>query len=122
MLEGVACGLRDSFDLVGGGERGRVSGGGARSELWLQIVASVLEIPLERLAVEEGAAYGAALLGGVAGGLWADVHEAVAACVRTHSEVEPVPEWIAPYRELRARYRALYPALMAMATSEETPA
>ena len=90
MLEGVACGLRDSFDLVGGGERGRVSGGGARSELWLQIVASVLEIPLERLAVEEGAAYGAALLGGVAGGLWDDVHEAVGACVHTHSEVEPV--------------------------------
>ena len=70
VLEGVACGLRDSFDLVGGGERGRVSGGGARSELWLKIVASVLEVPLERLAVEEGAAYGAALLGGVAGGLW----------------------------------------------------
>src|SRR6478735_7301910 len=111
VLEGVACGLRDSFDLVGGGERGRVSGGGARSELWLQIVASVLEIPLERLAVEEGAAYGAALLGGVAGGLWSDVHEAVKACVRTHSEVEPVSEWIEPYRALRARYRALYPAL-----------
>jgi xylulokinase len=111
VLEGVACGLRDSFDLVGGGERGRVSGGGARSELWLKIVASVLEVPLERLAVEEGAAYGAALLGGVAGGLWGDVHEAVAACVRTHGEVDPVPEWIEPYRALRARYRALYPAL-----------
>ena len=40
VLEGVACGLRDSFDLVGGGERGRVCGGGARSELWLKIVAS----------------------------------------------------------------------------------
>jgi xylulokinase len=103
--------LRDSFDLVGGGERGRVSGGGARSELWLKIVASVLEIPLERLAVEEGAAYGAALLGGVAGGLWDDVHEAVAACVSTHGEVDPVPEWIEPYRAVRARYRALYPAL-----------
>ena len=90
VLEGVACGLRDSFDLVGGGDRGRVSGGGARSELWLKIVASVLEVPLERLAVEEGAAYGAALLGGVAGGLWGDVHEAVAACVRTHGEIEPV--------------------------------
>jgi xylulokinase len=115
VLEGVACGLRDSFDLVGGGERGRVSGGGARSELWLKIVASVLEIPLERLAVEEGAAYGAALLGGVAGGLWNDVHEAVAACVRTHSEVEPVPEWIEPYRALRARYRELYPALRGVA-------
>ena len=88
-----------------------MSGGGARSELWLKIVASVLEVPLERLAIEEGAAYGAALLGGVAGGLWGDVHEAVAACVRTHSEVEPVAEWVEPYRELVQRYRGLYPRL-----------
>jgi xylulokinase len=119
VLEGVACGLRDSFDLIADlspepPSRGRASGGGARSELWLQIVASVLELPLERVAVEEGAAYGAALLGGVAGGLWSDVHEAVASCVRTHGEVEPVAEWIEPYRELTARYRALYPALNAV--------
>ncbi len=115
VLEGVACGLRDSLDLVTElGARpsaGRVSGGGARSELWLKIVASMLELPLERLAVEEGAAYGAALLGGVAGGVFADVEEAVAACVRPHGAVDPVPEWIEPYRELRERYRALYPAL-----------
>jgi xylulokinase len=111
VLEGVACGLRDSFDLVGGGSLGRASGGGARSDLWLSIVASVLELPLERVAVEEGAAYGAALLGGVAGGVWSDVGEAVAACVPTHGQVEPVAGWIEPYRELLARYRALYPAL-----------
>jgi xylulokinase len=116
VLEGVACGLRDSLDLVAGlgaeaPERGRASGGGARSELWLKIVASVLELPLERIAVEEGAAYGAALLGGVAGGMWADVHEAVAACVRTRGEVEPVADWVEPYRELVERYRALYPKL-----------
>jgi xylulokinase len=111
VLEGVACGLRDSFDLVGGGSLGRVSGGGARSELWLRIVASVLEIPLERVAVEEGAAYGAALLGGVAGGVWRDVPEAVAACVHTHGIVEPVDAWVGPYRDLLPRYRALYPAL-----------
>jgi xylulokinase len=114
VLEGVACGLRDCLDLIGELpdarlEYGRVSGGGARSELWLRIVASVLELPLERVAVEEGAAYGAALLGGVAGGLWGDVHEAVSACVRTRGLVEPVPGWVAPYRELVSRYRALYP-------------
>jgi xylulokinase len=115
VLEGVAYGLRDSLDLVAElGQRpaaGRVSGGGARSELWLQIVASVLELPLERVAVEEGAAYGAALLGGIAGGLWADAEEAVAACVRPHGRVEPVDAWIEPYREGRERFRALYPAL-----------
>ena len=72
VLEGVAFGLRDSFELLRdlGVEAtvGRASGGGARSELWLEIVASVLGIPIERTAVEEGAAYGAALLGGVAVG------------------------------------------------------
>ena len=74
VLEGVAFGLRDSLDLVGDlgveASRARVSGGGARSQTWLQIVASVLDLPLERTAVDEGAAYGAALLGGVAGGVW----------------------------------------------------
>jgi xylulokinase len=118
VLEGVAFGLRDSLDLVAelGAPRevGRVSGGGARSELWLRIVASVLELPLERVAVEEGAAYGAALLGGVAGGVWADAAEAVAACVRPHGTIEPVPKWIEPYRAARERFTKLYPALRAV--------
>src|SRR5215217_4867375 len=115
VLEGVAYGLRDSLDLLRElgvqAESARVSGGGARSDLWLRILASVLELPLERPAVEEGAAYGAALLGGVAGGVWADVQAAVAACVRVRGEVEPDAAWIAPYAEGRARFRALYPAL-----------
>jgi xylulokinase len=115
VLEGVAFGLRDCLDVVrevgAAPEIGRASGGGARSELWLRIVASVLELPVERLAVEEGAAYGAALLGGVAGGVWADAGEAVSACVRPHGRVDPVPGWIEPYRERRERFRALYPAL-----------
>jgi xylulokinase len=119
VLEGVAFGLRDSLDLVnelGAGARiGRVSGGGARSETWLRIVASVLELPLQRVQVEEGAAYGAALLGGIAGGVWADAAEAVGACVRTRGTVEPVAGWVAPYAEARETFRALYPALKSVA-------
>jgi xylulokinase len=118
VLEGVAFGLRDSLDLVAelgaDVQLGRVSGGGARSELWLRIVASVLELPLERVAVEEGAAYGAALLGGIAGGVWADHAEAVAASVRPRGTIEPVADWIEPYRQARETFRALYPALRAV--------
>ncbi len=115
VLEGVAYGLRDCLDLVAGlgaaVEVGRVSGGGTRSELWLRIVASVLELPLETTAADEGAAFGAALLGGVAAGTWSDVGEAVEATVRVERTIEPVPEWSAVYREGIERYRALYPAI-----------
>src|SRR5262249_11398548 len=57
MLEGVAYGLRDSLELLrdlgARPEVGRVSGGGARSTLWLEIVAAVLGLPLERTESEE---------------------------------------------------------------------
>jgi xylulokinase len=115
VLEGVAFGLRDSLDLIVElgvrPELGRVSGGGARGDLWLRIVASVLELPLERVAVDEGAAFGAAILGGVAASAWPDVHSAVAATVTPHGQIDPLPEWVEVYRERRLRYVALDPAL-----------
>jgi xylulokinase len=115
VLEGVAFGLRDSLDLVaalaGAAPVGRVSGGGARNDLWLQIVASALETPLERVGVDEGAAYGAAILGGVAAGVWMDVREGVAATVNVTETVEPIAPWVEAFRPARERYRALYPAL-----------
>jgi len=114
-MEGVAFGLRDSLELLralgAAPEVGRVSGGGSRSDLWLEIVASVLGIPLERTVSEAGAAYGAALLAGVREGVFADTAEAVARCVRVRGRVEPNPSWQRVYEEAYARYRALYPAL-----------
>ena len=115
VLEGVAFGLRDSLELLRElgvePEAGRVSGGGARSDLWLRVVASVLDLPLERTAVEEGAAYGAALLGGIAAGVFASAGDAVDRCVRVRGPVEPEPTWRDAYSEAYARYRRLYPAL-----------
>ncbi|MGD0273296.1 MAG: xylulokinase [Gaiellaceae bacterium] len=115
VLEGVAYGLRDSLELLReldvAPATGRVSGGGARSRLWLEIVASVLGLPLELTAVEEGAAYGAALLGGVAGDVFPDAGEAVESCVRVSDRVEPNPDWQEPYERGYARFRSLYPAL-----------
>lgn len=115
VLEGVAFGLRDSLELLRelgvSPEAGRASGGGARSLLWLEIVATALGLPLELTAVEEGSAYGAALLAGVASGTYASAEEAVSACVRVRETVEPNPSWAAAYEEGYARFRSLYPAL-----------
>jgi xylulokinase len=118
LLEGVAYGLRDSLELLRAvgvdADVARVSGGGARSELWLEIVASVLGLPLERTEAEEGAAYGAALLGAVKEGVFANGREAVAATVRTRDRVEPDRDWQAAYDEGFARYCRLYPTLRSL--------
>ncbi len=114
-LEGVAYGLRDSLELLRDlgvrPELGRISGGGARSELWTRIVASVLDLPLERTESEAGAAFGAALLAGVRAGVFADAADAVARCVRVAERVEPDPAWVEAYADGYGRFRSLYPAL-----------
>jgi xylulokinase len=115
VLEGVAFGLRDSLELMRGlgveVSYARVSGGGSRGDAWLDIVASVLGIPLETAAAEEGSAYGAALLGGVGGGVFGDVHEAAARCVKVERRIEPDTAEADRYEQLYQRYRALYPAI-----------
>jgi xylulokinase len=111
MLEGVAYGLRDSLELLrelgARPESGRVSGGGARSELWLRILASVLGLPLETTESEEGSAFGAALLAGVRAGVFADADDAVGRCVRPRRRIEP--EW--DYHDGYRRFGRLYPTL-----------
>ena len=118
MLEGVAYGLRDSLELLRAlgvqPEVGRVSGGGARSELWLRIVAAVLGLPLERTVSEEGSAFGAALLAGVRSGVFADADDAVSRCVRVRDRIEPDPAWVAAYEHGYERYRSLYPTLLSL--------
>ena len=116
ILEGVAFALRDSWVRIRGlGEAPpelRAVGGGMRSPLWRRILAAALRVPLRRLVVEEGAAYGAALLAGVGVGIYADVYEAVRKAVRLRDEVEePDPELSRLYAEIYGRYVRLYPAL-----------
>ena len=116
--EGVAFGLRDSFTLMQGVglsaiRQVRVSGGGARSPLWRQILADVLGSELVTVNTPEGAAYGAALLAGVGAGVWPDGESACAATIRVTGSTTPNPDATAAYHNIYELYQGLYPALRA---------
>ncbi len=113
VLEGVAFGLRDSFELIKNSglqiEQVRVSGGGARSALWRQIMSDILNVPLVQVAAIEGASYGAALLAGVGAGIWPDALTATQV-IQAESETQPSTN-AAAYAQEYAIYRSLYPTL-----------
>jgi xylulokinase len=116
VLEGVAFGLRDSFELMqamglSSIEQVRVAGGGARSPLWRQILANVMNAELVTVNTTEGAAYGAALLAGVGAGIWPDGETACDATVQITGSTRPQPEQVEAYNSAYAQYRQLYPAL-----------
>jgi xylulokinase len=115
LMEGVLYSLRDGIEIMRDlGVRPtdvRATGGGSSSRLWLQLQADVYGVPIRRVAIEEGAAYGAALLGHVAACTFADLDEATAK-VRTRDEVtEPDPERMRIYDETYSVFRSLYGAL-----------
>ena len=119
VLEGVAFGLRDSFELMKSAglaeiTQVRVSGGGAKSPLWRQILADVFNSELVTINTTEGAAYGAALLAGVGAGVWPDVDSACAAGIKITGSTRPQAKTVAQYETLYALYRDLYPALKEM--------
>lgn len=115
VLEGVAFGIKDSFTLIqqaglGKIEQVRVSGGGAKSPLWRQIMADVLGVELATVNTTEGAAFGAALLAGVGAGLFEDVPSACQAAIQITGSTQPTSA-MPVYQDFYLRYRALYPAL-----------
>ena len=116
VLEGVAFGLRDNLALMA--EVGletvnevRISGGGAKSPVWRQILADVLGVDLVSVQATEGAAFGAALLAGVGTDHWSSVVEACEATVRLGEVTRPDVEAHRGYDPIYERFRALYPSL-----------
>ena len=115
VLEGVAFGIKDSFRLIlqaglGSIEQVRISGGGAKSALWRQIMADVLGVELVTVNTTEGAAFGAALLAGVGAGVYENVPAACEATIQITGHTYPT-QATRTYQDYYPHYRALYPAL-----------
>jgi xylulokinase len=123
VIEGVSFGLRDSLELMRGlglaPGQARVSGGGAKSALWRQILADVLNVDIVTVNSSEGAAYGAAVLAAVGAQAFPDVSTAAQQLIRVTSQISPGRD-VKLYAENYPRYQALYPALRSVFNAGKT--
>lgn len=115
VLEGVAFGLRDSLEVARSlGIRidsSRICGGGAKSLLWRQIIAAVMNVKLEIIESEEGPGYGAAILAAVGCGTFESVERACEKLVKVIDTVKPDPELVQKYEEKYQKFKQLYPIM-----------
>lgn len=115
VMEGVSFALKDCLEVSKANGVAPTSatlcGGGARSRLWCQILADVLELPVYILETEQGPSYGAAILAMVGYGEYGSVAEAAENCVNVAEKILPNSEKTALYRKKYELFRRLYPAL-----------
>ena len=114
VLEGVAFSLRDTFEIMKAmGIRIPVisiNGGGAKSRLWCQIIADVLNVRVVKLNTNEGPAYGAAILAAVGYGLFDSVEAACASFIKVTESIEPDKAKVELYNQKYDKFREIYPA------------
>jgi xylulokinase len=113
VMEGVAFALKDSIlvlEEVGiQADRIIASGGGAKSEVWLQIQADIFDKEIQVIDVEEQATLGACIIAGLGTGVFRSIKEACDRFVTFEDKVYyPNRENVAAYKELFEVYRSLY--------------
>jgi len=117
VYEGVVFSHKTHVDrLLGFRERptaARIAGGAAKSEVWVQMFADVLQLPIEITESEELGALGAAICAGICVGMFASYEEAVSRMVRISRTVRPNQSLASLYQAKYARYQCCIDALSA---------
>lgn len=115
VMEGVIYSMRQNLDVLRGMEitpaEVLACGGGAKSPFWRQMMADVFSLPVKTVCSTEGPALGAAILGGVAAGVYADIPAACAALIRENAPMLPDVQRHVAYEKYYELYESLYPAL-----------
>ena len=115
VMEGITFALRDSLDIIetlGVPVRQiRASGGGSKNPFWRQMQADVFGKKITTLEVEQGPAYGVALLAAVGDGAYNTIQTACKATIQVADETKPDRKAVAHYNKLFPIYRDLYTQL-----------
>lgn len=118
VLEGVAFAIRDSVEVARSLgitiSSSKICGGGAKSPLWKQVIANILNAELECLESEQGPGMGGAMLAMVACGEYASVQEVCDKFVHVASTVKPEPELVEKYEKRYQQFKKIYPACKAL--------
>ena len=115
VMEGVAFALRDCVEIAKGNglkiESTKICGGGAKSNTWKKIVSNVFGIPVSVMEIEEGPAYGAAILAMVGSKEYESVEQAANTLIKEKEKVLPLKELVEKYEKRYQHFRKIYPAL-----------
>ena len=115
VMEGMAFATRDMYEVAKSigvcPKRTKICGGGGKSPIERQMVASILDITVDVPVSEEGPGMGGAMLAMVACGEYATVEEAAAAIIKVKEVIEPDPILVKKYEEKYQQFKTLYPAL-----------
>ncbi len=115
VLEGVAFAIKENLEIAKSMgvniEKSTVCGGGARSRIWLKILANVLNMPLEIPKTEEGPSFGGAMLAMVATGEYGSVEDCAKSLLSVKDTIYPNAEIAARYAEQYEKFEKIYPAL-----------
>ena len=115
VMEGVAMSLRECLEIIKQLDvpvrEMRVSGGGAKSQLWKQILADMMDQPACTINAEQGPAYGVSLLAAVGSGQFKNIEEACKATIEVVKKVPPRKPAVKTYNKMFPIYQSLYRSL-----------
>lgn len=115
VIEGVTFALKDSFQLFESLgiiiKNIKITGGGAKSKFWCQLIADVLNVHVSTTSIDEGPAFGAAILAMVGCGAYKDVESACKAIIKTNTEYNPIPKSVAIYQGKYQKFAKIYPSV-----------
>ncbi|MFP4478829.1 MAG: xylulokinase [Candidatus Izemoplasmatales bacterium] len=113
VVEGITFALKQSFEKIR--DLGieipsvRITGGGAKSEIWAQMIADILDVEVYTMENEEGPALGAAILAMVGNGLYESVQEACKKIVKLDAKYTQIPKNLKIYDKKYKKFVIIYP-------------